>query len=99
MSNTLHVEIHETEGALVRLIGLIERRGFVISSMSMDAAANGRARITLDVAAREGVRQVEILARQIERLFDVHSVFCPDITPLPIAAGSTEWRASCPAPQ
>ena len=99
MSNTLHVEIFETEGALVRLIGLVERRGFTIASMTMDAASNGSARITLDVAARDGVRQVEILARQIERLFDVHSVFCAGMTALPISAGSIEWRDACPARQ
>jgi acetolactate synthase small subunit len=106
MSNTLHIEIFETEGALVRLIGLIERRGFVISSMAMSAPSNGSARVTVDVAARGGARQIEVLTRQIERLFDVHAVSTPAAADTPAfaaarapAAHSAEWRDGCPNPQ
>ncbi|WP_417478526.1 ACT domain-containing protein [Maricaulis sp.] len=103
MSNTLNIEIFETEGALVRLIGLIERRGFVISSMAMSAPSNGSARVTVDVAARGGARQIDVLTRQIERLFDVHAVsrttaaetvdFAAGLAP----ANASEWRAQCPS--
>lgn len=105
MSNTLHIEIFETEGALVRLIGLIERRGFVISSMAMSAPSNGSARITVEVAARGGARQVEVLMRQIERLFDVHAVtrtLSPDPLAFPVElapAKTAEWRDGCPNQQ
>ncbi|WP_417482942.1 ACT domain-containing protein [Maricaulis sp.] len=105
MSNTLHVEIFETEGALVRLVGLIERRGFTIASMAMSAASNGSARVTLDLTARNGGRQIDILARQVERLFDVHAVSRPgaaDAMPdtAAIAPATTgEWRDGCPHPQ
>ncbi|WP_417484540.1 ACT domain-containing protein [Maricaulis salignorans] len=103
MSNTLNIEIFETEGALVRLIGLIERRGFVISSMAMSAPSNGSARVTVDVAARGGARQIDVLTRQIERLFDVHAVSrTPAAEALDFAAGlapatASEWRAECPS--
>ena len=105
MSNTLHIEIFETEGALVRLIGLIERRGFTISSMAMSAPSNGSARVTVEVAARGGARQIEVLRRQIERLFDVHAVSGPTSTEplafLPEGAPTrpSEWRDGCPSQQ
>tara|TARA_R110001606_G_scaffold47517_9_gene120975 strand:- start:1343 stop:1657 length:315 start_codon:yes stop_codon:yes gene_type:complete len=102
MSNTLNIEIFETEGALVRLIGLIERRGFVISSMAMSAPSNGSARVTVDVAARGGARQIDVLTRQIERLFDVHAVVAAPVGALDFTAGmapanANEWRAECPS--
>jgi acetolactate synthase regulatory subunit len=103
MSNTLHIEIFEIEGALVRLIGLIERRGFTISSMAMSAPSNGSARVTVDVAARGGARQIEVLMRQIERLFDVHAVSrTVAAEPLDFAAAlapTAEWRDGCPNQQ
>lgn len=102
MSNTLNIEIFETEGALLRLVGLIERRGFTISSMAMSAPSNGSARVTVELAARGTGRQIDVLTRQIERLFDVHAVsrpgssealaFAAGLTP----AGATDWRAACP---
>ncbi len=102
MSNTLHIEIFETEGALVRLIGLIERRGFTIASMAMSAPSNGSARVTVDLAARGGARRIEVLTRQIERLFDVHAVSGPALAE-PLAFLSeraptrpSEWRDGCP---
>lgn len=104
MSHTLNIEIFETEGALVRLIGLIERRGFTISSMAMSAPSNGSARVTVDLAARGGGRRIEVLSRQIERLFDVHAVTSPEpvslaagLAPAMTPAGVTEWRAGCPS--
>ncbi len=102
MSHVLNIEIFETEGALVRLLGLIERRGFTIASMAMSAPSNGSARVTVDVAARGGVRQIDVLTRQIERLFDVHAVSGPAPAETPSFAAalaparSTEWRAECP---
>lgn len=99
MSNTLHVEIFEAEGALVRLIGLVERRGFTISSMAMSAPSNGSSRVTLDIASRSGARQIDILTRQIERLFDVHAVSrpaAPDDISFAAPAIATEWRDGCP---
>tara|TARA_R110000868_G_scaffold102524_7_gene282391 strand:- start:6023 stop:6340 length:318 start_codon:yes stop_codon:yes gene_type:complete len=102
MSHILNIEIFETEGALVRLLGLIERRGFTISSMAMSAPSNGSARVTVDIASRGGMRQIEVLTRQIERLFDVHAVSSPS-APDPLsfvaeraAARPNEWRAECP---
>lgn len=103
MSHILNIEIFETEGALVRLLGLIERRGFTISSMAMSAPSNGSARVTVDIASRGGVRQIDVLTRQIERLFDVHAVSGPAPAETPsfavalAPARSTEWRAECPS--
>ena len=91
MSNTLRIELADREGALMRLIGLIERRGFAIARMDKSPAESGQAMITMSVAAREGARRIDVLVRQISRLFEVESVFAPEMIPEPIAQG----RASC----
>ncbi len=56
------------EGALVRLLGLIERRGFRVTDLGCRERAE-----TLVVRARldGGGRSAEILLRQIARLHDV----------------------------
>lgn len=95
MSTILRIELTETEGALTRLVGLVERRGFTISTLSKDAPADGGASITLEVAAREGVRQIDVLMRQIARLFDVRDVFAPEMQPVP-AQTQSRGRPPCP---
>lgn len=91
MSNTLRIEMADREGALMRLVGLIERRGFAIARLDKSPAADGQARITMSVAAREGARRIDVLVRQISRLFEVESVFAPEMVPEPVSQG----RASC----
>lgn len=96
MSNTLRIELADQEGALMRLVGLVERRGFSIATLDKAAARDGRAIVTLQVAAREGARQIDVLVRQIGRLFDVNSVMEPEMAPelVPVSAhrGSTPCR-------
>lgn len=70
MSNTIHVKIDYADGSLLRLIGLIERRGFHIDHMSL-SDAGGEREVSIKVRARDGGRCVEVLGRQIDRLFGV----------------------------
>lgn len=73
MNHTLQMTIQQVEGAIIRLLGLIERRGFSVRAMkahSDDAAQ--QVEITVDVFSAG--RSVETLARQIEKLYDVRSV-------------------------
>jgi acetolactate synthase II small subunit len=34
MNHTLRMNIHKVEGAIIRLLGLIERRGFSVTAMN-----------------------------------------------------------------
>jgi acetolactate synthase II small subunit len=96
MINTLRIEILESEGALTRLIGLVERRGFHIASMVKSAPAHGRAMVTLDVVSRESSRHADILGRQISRLFDVRAVLPAAANGVPVFATFSPGRSGCP---
>lgn len=95
MRHNLKIELSETEGALMRLIGLIERRGFAIETMDKSEARDGHATVAMEVAAREGARRIDVLTRQIARLFDVRAVFAPGLTAVPATAMPPGSRA-CP---
>lgn len=75
MNHTLQMNIQKVEGAIIRLLGLIERRGFCVTAMNAhsDDAAQ-QVQITVDLHG--GHRSVETLTRQIEKLYDVRSVAC-----------------------
>lgn len=69
----LLINFKPCEGALVRILGLIERRGFVLRDLSVrDEDSDGA--LTVDFDARDQSRQVDVLARQVARLLDVKSV-------------------------
>ncbi|MFA5684795.1 MAG: ACT domain-containing protein [Lysobacteraceae bacterium] len=64
----LNLMIANAEGALLRALGLIERRGFQLASVSCDPCAQGwQVRLTL----ADGGRPADVLLRQIRRLADV----------------------------
>jgi acetolactate synthase II small subunit len=67
MSSTLHIELDDVEGALPRLIGLIERRGFLIDGLAMQPGPEGRS-LAVTVRPRDAGRCVDVLGRQIDRL-------------------------------
>lgn len=75
MNHTLRMTIQKVEGAIIRLLGLIERRGFSVTAMNAhsDDAAQ-QVEITLQL--RSTGRSVDTLTRQIEKLYDVRSVAC-----------------------
>ena len=69
-ANTLHLHIDRADGSLQRLIGLVERRGFHIDSLSLCDEGNGR-RVEIAVRGRDAARCTETLGRQIDKLFGV----------------------------
>jgi acetolactate synthase II small subunit len=75
MNHTLQMNIQKVEGAIIRLLGLIERRGFSVTTMNArtDEAAQ---QVEITVQVRSAGRSVETLAKQIEKLYDVRSVAC-----------------------
>jgi len=73
MSDTIHILIDRADGALQRLIGLVERRGFHIDAMDM--ATDGAAlRIALTVRGRDAGRSIVNLGQQIDRLVGARRV-------------------------
>lgn len=72
MNCRLVMRLTAVEGALQRVIGTIEHRGFRVLSCRIDAdAADAVYRVDLDV---EGERDVALLCRQLARIYDVREV-------------------------
>ena len=73
----LVVEYLAGEGALVRMLGLVERRGFVLRrSVMAELPCGRRATLALTVEPRDAGRSVETLARQLGRLHGVGKIHC-----------------------
>lgn len=70
---TIKIEFDDAEGALRRLLGVIEARGFDVRAMSMEADIGG-SDMTVGVAPRDEGRCVDVLSRQIARLHGVRRV-------------------------
>ena len=74
-SERLVVEYLAGEGALVRLLGLVERRGFILRrSVMAELPCGRRATVALTVEPRDPGRSVEVLARQLGRLHGVGKI-------------------------
>jgi len=71
MNYTLHIQLSSVEGAVIRALGLIERRGFSLNTCVVgEADSNGRNMKVNVSSSRPG----DLLKRQLERLHDVHHV-------------------------
>jgi acetolactate synthase II small subunit len=75
MNHTMRMNIQKVEGALIRLLGLIERRGFAVTAMNAHSD-DARQEVEITVQLHSSGRSVDTLARQIEKLYDVRSVAC-----------------------
>ncbi len=72
MNYQLRLTIQPAEGALLRTLGLIQRRGFGLLSLTMDEVVDGMHCVRMRVASV--VRPVDVLARQLMRLHEVQAV-------------------------
>lgn len=70
----LDVEFARSEGALLRLVGLIERKGFEVIGLDMKGPENGRSRATFEIAPRDAGRRTEVLARHVAKQYGVLAV-------------------------
>jgi acetolactate synthase-1/3 small subunit/acetolactate synthase II small subunit len=70
MNRTIEVSLTHAEGAIVRTLGLIERRGFVVHAVETASDPHGGALLLRVEVASRG-RPFDVLLRQILRLFDV----------------------------
>ena len=71
MIDQLTIHLRRAEGALVRLLGLAERRGFSAVSMTAAPMASDTMLIHLTVRAE---RPLDNLILQLEKLYDVQHV-------------------------
>jgi acetolactate synthase regulatory subunit len=71
MNHTLHIQLSSCEGAVVRTLGLIERRGYSLNSCTIsEPDGSGRNMEVSVTSSRPG----DLLKRQLERLHDIHMV-------------------------
>jgi acetolactate synthase II small subunit len=74
MNRTIEVSLTHAEGAIVRTLGLIERRGFMVRSVATRSDPHGEMLVlSVEVASRG--RPFDVLVRQILRLLDVRHAF------------------------
>lgn len=73
MSERLTIEFNPAEGAVLRMLGLIERRGYELRAIAMNKQPRG-ASLVVDVEPRSVDRRVQVVAEQLRRLVDVNSV-------------------------
>lgn len=94
MKRKIECEIARTEGSLLRVLGLIERRGHILNDLNVQAAGPNRFQLSL---ALESQRDAEVLVRQLERLVDVHDAFLLPAESGQVHAGAqsgADFRAS-----
>jgi acetolactate synthase II small subunit len=71
--DSLNIEFDSSEGAVRRLLGVIEARGFQVRAMSMGTDIE-RSRMTVGLTPRDPGRCLDILSRQIARIQGVRHV-------------------------
>jgi acetolactate synthase-1/3 small subunit/acetolactate synthase II small subunit len=79
MSGRLIISFREEEGAVGRIIGLVERRGFELRGIAMSGERprsdeGTPCKLTIDVSARDASRRLDILNLQLMRLDGVSQV-------------------------
>lgn len=71
MSRCFEIDLDHNEGALLRVLGTVERRGFALVELAADKPDAETYSIRLRL---EGERDPQVLCRQLERLVDVRAV-------------------------
>ncbi len=86
MDFRITIDFENDEGAVRRILGVIEQRGFEIVSIAMPGA-EGTVSMTVGLKPRGEGRSIEILGRQIARLHSVQNV--------QTTQGQTEFEREC----
>jgi acetolactate synthase-1/3 small subunit/acetolactate synthase II small subunit len=73
VSERLVISFTPAEGAVIRMLGLVERRGYSLRGLAMEEQPNG-ASMVIDLEPRDSSRRVDVIARQLDRLVEVNSV-------------------------
>ena len=77
MNHTLTIQLSGSEGAVIRTLGLIERRGFSLGKCSVGEVDSGGRSMEVQVSS---TRPGDLLKRQLERLHDVFHVELKPVT-------------------
>lgn len=88
MSHELLLELESVEGALLRVLGTVERRGFGLRGVTAAATEASRQSLRLQL---DGDRDPELLCRQLERLVDVRQVQLVSKVPAPHESFQATW--------
>lgn len=70
MSHLIHIELDRLEGSLLRVLGLVERRGFYIDAAELYDLGEKRG-LSLTVRPRDPSRSTDTLGLQIDRLYGI----------------------------
>ena len=73
VSERLTISFAPAEGAVLRMLGLVERRGYAVRGLSM-SEKDDQGVLVMDVDARDSSRRIDVVAQQLGRLVDVQSV-------------------------
>ncbi|MDV6332332.1 ACT domain-containing protein [Asticcacaulis sp. 201] len=71
MSHLIHIELDRLEGSLLRILGLVERRGFNIDGAELYDLGEDKRGLSLTVRPRDLSRSLDILGLQIDRLYGI----------------------------
>ncbi len=71
MSHLIHIELDRKEGSLMRILGLIERRGFHIDELELFDLGEDKRGLNVSVRVRDAGRTLETLGLQIDRLYGI----------------------------
>ena len=75
MNARLKIDYANSEGALLRILGVVERRGFMIKSVAMNEHADGSsASLIVEIQPRSDTRRLDVLVPFVQRLFEVRSI-------------------------
>ncbi len=74
MNHLIHIKLDRLEGSLMRILGLVERRGFHIDEMELYDLGEATRGLTLKLRLRDQARTLETLGLQIDRLYGIERV-------------------------
>lgn len=73
MSEHLTIDFAPSEGSVVRIVGLIERRGYQLVGMTMRGDVHA-ASLNVEIEPRDADRRAPVLAQHISKLVNVSNV-------------------------
>lgn len=73
MSEQFNINFTPAEGSVVRILGLVERRGYMVRGISMSEHADC-ASLLINVEPRDASRRIQVVIQQLGKLIEVNSV-------------------------
>lgn len=74
MTKTIEIIIDRSERSIIRILSIIERRGFEVLSIDCPTVGSGHQTLTVGIRSRYDGRALATLSHQIEKLQNVYSV-------------------------